>query len=53
LKELNLWNQGLQNFTDAEFDAAGFTGFGEYLKLFRDQEIVHFTVLKRVLPHLD
>lgn len=44
--ELNYWNQGLDNFTDADFDAAGFTGFRTYLELFRDQEIAHFTVLK-------
>ncbi|KAK4685618.1 hypothetical protein P7C73_g4526, partial [Tremellales sp. Uapishka_1] len=43
--ELNLWNQGLKNFTDADFSAAGFDNFIPYLTLFRDQEIAHFTIL--------
>ncbi|KAK8866082.1 hypothetical protein IAR55_001233 [Kwoniella newhampshirensis] len=47
--ELNYWNQGLANFTEADFDSAGYTGFYTYLKLFRDQEIAHFTVLNDAL----
>lgn len=43
--ELNYWNQGLDNFTDADFNNAGYKGFRTYLELFRDQEIAHFTVL--------
>jgi len=46
--ELALWNQGLNNFTDAQFASANYTGFRNYIKLFRDQEIAHFTVLKWV-----
>ncbi|WVF70323.1 hypothetical protein IAT40_005113 [Kwoniella sp. CBS 6097] len=43
--ELNYWNQGLTNFTDDDFNNAGYQGFRQYLELFRDQEIAHFTVL--------
>ncbi|WVQ62026.1 uncharacterized protein L199_000159 [Kwoniella botswanensis] len=43
--ELNYWNQGLKNFTESDFDNAGYKGFRQYLELFRDQEIAHFTVL--------
>ncbi|WWC86405.1 uncharacterized protein L201_001281 [Kwoniella dendrophila CBS 6074] len=43
--ELNYWNQGLKNFTDEDFNNAGYQGFRTYLELFRDQEIAHFTVL--------
>ncbi|WRT64309.1 uncharacterized protein IL334_001241 [Kwoniella shivajii] len=43
--ELNYWNQGLANFTDDDFNNAGYQGFRQYLELFRDQEIAHFTVL--------
>ncbi|WVR06023.1 hypothetical protein IAU60_003051 [Kwoniella sp. DSM 27419] len=43
--ELNFWNQGLDNFTDQDFNDAGYNGFREYLTLLRDQEIAHFTVL--------
>ncbi|OCF33920.1 hypothetical protein I317_07848 [Kwoniella heveanensis CBS 569] len=56
--ELNYWNQGLANFTDDDFNNAGYQGFRQYLELFRDQEIAHFTVLKWVSsssssgPHL-
>ena len=44
--ELNLWNQGLNNYTDADFAAANLTCFRNYITLFRDQEIAHFTALK-------
>ncbi|WWD17716.1 hypothetical protein CI109_102157 [Kwoniella shandongensis] len=47
--ELAYWNQGLDNFTEADFEAAGYPGFRTYLELFRDQEIAHFTVLNDAL----
>ncbi|CAD6565827.1 MAG: hypothetical protein TREMPRED_001816 [Tremellales sp. Tagirdzhanova-0007] len=47
--ELNLWNQGLNNYTDADFAAANLTCFRNYITLFRDQEIAHFTALNDAL----
>jgi len=44
--ELNYWNQGLDNFTDADFSAAGYEGIRDFIELFRDQEVAHFTALK-------
>ncbi|ORY34300.1 ferritin-like domain-domain-containing protein [Naematelia encephala] len=43
--ELNLWNQGLDNYTDADYASAGFPGLRPIIELFRNQEIAHFTVL--------
>lgn len=43
--ELAYWNQGLDNYTDADFSAAGLDGYRDYVRQFRDHEIVHFTVL--------
>lgn len=44
--ELAYWNQGLDNYTDADFSQAGLDGFRNFLYDFRDHEIGHFTVLK-------
>lgn len=43
--ELAYWNQGLDNYTDADFASAGLDGYRDYIRQFRDHEIVHFTVL--------
>ena len=43
--ELAYWNQGLENYTDADFSNAGLDGYRDYIRQFRDHEIVHFTVL--------
>lgn len=43
--ELAYWNQGLENYTDADFASAGLDGYRDYIRQFRDHEIVHFTVL--------
>lgn len=43
--ELAYWNQGLANYSDSDFSAAGLDGYRDYVTQFRDHEIVHFTVL--------